>query len=172
MQYPDLFIDGYRNAHGNTVDETRIKFIKQKVEDLSIGLLTTEREAINNLFLKMFPRLNEAFENMSHPDSQHTLWYINKRICSPHYFPRYFAMSLAKGDLSDLEFEQFLKQMELQKDEKEAYKAFTTVIEKSEISNVMRYLRTRTRTFSYQVGQVFMQVPFVPVAQLDEKKII
>lgn len=153
IQHPNLFLDGYRNAYNNDVAEARIKSIKQQLEDLSIDLLTVEKEAINGLLLKVFPRLREAFENMSYPDSQFTLWYINKRVCSQHYFHRYFTMSLAKGDLSDLEFDQFLKKLESHKNEKEAYRDFTTVIEKSEITNVMTYLRTRTRTFNYNSGR-------------------
>ncbi|XUM19822.1 hypothetical protein ACRAVF_19345 [Bradyrhizobium oligotrophicum S58] len=57
---------------------------------------------------QMFPRMMGAFGNTWYGNEWETTWASERRICSPRYFDRYFALRLPDGRISDTEFLNFV----------------------------------------------------------------
>lgn len=56
----------------------------------------------------LFPRLESVFGNTGYTSDWDDRWAKEQRVCSEHYFARYFSYSVPTGDVSDLEIERFL----------------------------------------------------------------
>ncbi|GBQ81296.1 KAP family P-loop NTPase fold protein [Asaia bogorensis] len=61
------------------------------------------KDALKNLF----PMLEWAFGGTHYADNFHNQWSAEKRACSPRYFPRYFELQTAAGELSERDFVAF-----------------------------------------------------------------
>lgn len=61
---------------------------------------TTVRDTLKNLF----PQLEWAFGGTHYGDDWYQQWLAAKRVCSPRYFPRYFELQTAAGELSERGF--------------------------------------------------------------------
>ncbi|MEQ6327179.1 P-loop NTPase fold protein [Pseudomonas chengduensis] len=57
---------------------------------------------------ELFPPLEWAFGGTNYGDGFHLNWLAAKRVCSPRYFPRYFELQTALGELSERRFTEFL----------------------------------------------------------------
>nr|WP_311527643.1 P-loop NTPase fold protein [uncultured Ralstonia sp.] len=62
------------------------------------------RDAIKNLF----PPLEWAYGGTNYADDFRLTWLNAKRVCSPRYFPRYFELQTAAGEMSERRFVAFL----------------------------------------------------------------
>ena len=67
------------------------------------------RELASDALKALFPQLEWAFGGTVYGDSSHQRWLAEKRICSPRYFPRYFELQTAAGDISERDFVSFLE---------------------------------------------------------------
>lgn len=56
----------------------------------------------------LFPPLEWAFGGTNYSDGWHLKWIAAKRVCSSRYFPRYFELQTAAGELSESGFVSFL----------------------------------------------------------------
>jgi predicted KAP-like P-loop ATPase len=65
---------------------------------------STAREAIKELF----PQLEWAYGGTNYGDGWLDRWLKAKRVCSARFFPRYFELQTAEGELSERGFEDFL----------------------------------------------------------------
>lgn len=57
---------------------------------------------------ELFPPLEWAFGGTNYGDGFHLKWVAAKRVCSPRYFPRYFELQTAIGEMSERRFAEFL----------------------------------------------------------------
>lgn len=52
----------------------------------------------------LFPTLEWAFGGNNYAENFHKQWLAEKRVCSPRYFPRYFELQTAAGEMSERNF--------------------------------------------------------------------
>jgi predicted KAP-like P-loop ATPase len=107
---PKYFIDTY--SEKDKQNEGKKEAVKEAFERLTANFSPTGKQAIKNLLIELFPLLKEAFLNYS-MSGFYIEWYQQKKICSPFYFNRYFTYSVIKGEISDIEFDKFLANVEV-----------------------------------------------------------
>jgi hypothetical protein len=67
------------------------------------------RELARDALKAMFPPLEWAFGGTNYGDGFHKRWLAEKRVCSSRYFPRYFELQTAAGEMSERDFVTFLE---------------------------------------------------------------
>jgi predicted KAP-like P-loop ATPase len=74
-----------------------------------LEVVPEERRAIaRDTVNELFPPLEWAFGGTNYGDGFHLNWLAAKRVCSPRYFPRYFELQTALGEMSERRFVEFL----------------------------------------------------------------
>lgn len=74
-----------------------------------LEIVPEERRVIARDALKaLFPPLEWAYGGTNYADGFHLRWLTAKRVCSPRYFPRYFELQTAVGEMSERRFVAFL----------------------------------------------------------------
>ena len=82
---------------------------KEEAERL-LDIVSEKRRAIAQDTLKdLFPNLEWAYGGTSYAEGFHREWQAAKRVCSARYFPRYFELQTAIGELSERRFVAFLE---------------------------------------------------------------
>ncbi|MEA9992921.1 P-loop NTPase fold protein [Pseudomonas sp. 10B1] len=77
--------------------------------DRFLEVVPEERRAIARDTIKeLFPPLEWAFGGTNYSEGFHLNWLAAKRVCSPRYFPRYFELQTALGEISERRFVEFL----------------------------------------------------------------
>lgn len=116
--YPDLYVfiqdeshfffDSYDNAYNRNINREEIK--KQFLECISTKANIPKEQETNvlELLIFLFPRLKELLNNHFNMQFNETV-LRERKIGSSYYFRRYFAYVVLKGEISDVEFEQFMK---------------------------------------------------------------
>jgi hypothetical protein len=104
---PDLFL------HSDVVAAERDNARRQRVGELIDGALggivaEDKRRVRTGLLETLFPRLR----NMGYGSDWDAAWEQEQRICSKHYFNRYFTYSVPPGDISDLDVGRLLTALE------------------------------------------------------------
>lgn len=66
------------------------------------------RPFAREVITQLFPQLEWAFGGTSYGDGWLDRWLKEKRVCSARFFPRYFELQTAEGELSERGFEEFL----------------------------------------------------------------
>ncbi|MCG8806494.1 hypothetical protein G1K75_12615 [Tenacibaculum finnmarkense] len=107
---PEYFIESYQNSYTNTKDNDKVEEFKNKTEELNKALSKKEKKSILSLIKLLFPYVKEALENYSYRN-QNLNWEKEKRIVSPKYFNRYFIYSIAKDDISDIYFDEYISSL-------------------------------------------------------------
>ena len=116
--YPDLygfiqdksnyFFDSYDNAYNRNINREEIK--KQFLDYISSSANISKEDEPNvlQLLIFLFPRLNELLSNSFNMQFGETV-VREKKIGAYSYFKRYFAYSVLKDEISDVEFDAFLQ---------------------------------------------------------------
>jgi hypothetical protein len=74
-----------------------------------LDVVSEERRGVTQDALKeLFPKLGWAFGDSYYGDDFNQRWLAEKRVCSPRFFPRYFELQTAAGELSERDFGAFL----------------------------------------------------------------
>ncbi|KWH26261.1 NTPase [Burkholderia multivorans] len=74
-----------------------------------LKLVPDERRAAARDALKaLFPPIEWAFGGTTYSNGSHVRWLAEKRVCSARYFPRYFELQTAAGEMSERRFVEFL----------------------------------------------------------------
>ncbi|MFL6635832.1 MAG: P-loop NTPase fold protein, partial [Massilia sp.] len=74
-----------------------------------LELVAKERQGIVRDALKdLFPPLEWAYGGTRYADGSHLKWLAAKRVCTERYFPRYFELQTAPGEMSESRFMAFL----------------------------------------------------------------
>jgi hypothetical protein len=66
------------------------------------------RVVARNTLKDLFPPLEWAYGGTNYADDLHLSWLTAKRVCTPRYFPRYFELQTAVGEMSESRFAAFL----------------------------------------------------------------
>ncbi len=96
----------------------------------------------------LFPRLSD----MGYGDEWDIIWENEQRICSRHYFDRYFTYSVPPGDVPDLEVTQLLESL-ARPDAPEVDEALKSFSERSAIPQLIRKLRIREESVDPRVAR-------------------
>lgn len=117
--YPNLYSEIRLNPEYFLLEElsrdtSRVEVIKKHIVNIVESALEKDNEkdynSVFSLLQDLFPRIATVNSNTYYPSDWDIAWQRKKKICSRDYFERYFIYSIPKGDLSDIKFEQFLKQ--------------------------------------------------------------
>jgi len=109
-QNPELFVDTYlfREVHRRDGNGK----LKEAIKAGYIGLQPDEAEAFNELILYLFPLLESVFRNVSYGSEGAERWRKQKRLCSGHYFNRYFYYTVPSNDIPDVSIEELFNTIE------------------------------------------------------------
>ncbi|MBP0611593.1 AAA family ATPase [Chryseobacterium sp. cx-311] len=119
--YPDLyafireksnfFFDSYDSTYNRNINREEIKkrFLEQIANAAHIK--PDEQSNVLNLLIFLFPRLNELLNNSFNMQFGETV-VREKKIGAYQYFKRYFAYTVLKGEISDISFDEFFKNLQ------------------------------------------------------------
>lgn len=99
---PECFLKGGFTEHYEA--EMHEKLLAEVLNQSLKGMSDAEKVKIHNLLHTLFPRMR----NTSYDSGWDRRWAREQRICSDHYFKRYFAYDVPSGDVADLEVVRFL----------------------------------------------------------------
>ena len=75
-----------------------------------LGTASEERRSVaKDALIDLFPPLEWAFGGTTYADGFHPKWLSVKRTCTSRYFPRYFELQTAAGEMSESRFIAFLE---------------------------------------------------------------
>ncbi len=103
--YPEKFTG--RELMSSRIDQLRMfheAWIAQVAEE--------DREAVKALLSRLFPKLENVWENLGFDRPLEATWRKQLRICSPEIFPIYFHLSLPPGTISHGEIMAILSQID------------------------------------------------------------
>ncbi|MFZ5449296.1 MAG: KAP family NTPase [Thermodesulfobacteriota bacterium] len=103
--YPEKFTG--RELMSSKIDQLRAfheSWITQVAEE--------DREAVKALLSRLFPKLENVWENLGFDRPLEALWRKQLRICSPEIFPIYFQLALPPGTISHGEIRAILSQVD------------------------------------------------------------
>ncbi|KML04088.1 MULTISPECIES: KAP family P-loop NTPase fold protein [Burkholderia] len=66
------------------------------------------RDVVRAALKDLFPTLEWAYGGTNYADDFHRQWLAEKRVCTSRYFPRYFELQTAVGEMSERRFVDFL----------------------------------------------------------------
>ncbi|RYL93414.1 NTPase [Sporolactobacillus sp. THM7-4] len=104
-----LFLNDATSGYGYDRDLKEKERRKERIEGALKEFTHEEMEQIKDLLCYLFPKLNNIFRNVTYGREWEQEWSIKQRICSPHYFQRYFTYAITKKDVSDLVINNLLK---------------------------------------------------------------
>lgn len=136
---PHFFIDSYDNLGGRR-NEEKVKELNVQFEKLGTSLSLQEKKSIKYLLIRLFPRLNEGFNNSYVQDGEN-LWAKEKNIGSAKYFNRYFLYSVPDNEISDVYFENFINSLKDKsiKNRNKELKDILDLVDSSEFLNKLSY---------------------------------
>jgi predicted KAP-like P-loop ATPase len=83
---------------------------RRAVERLMDTVPEESRDLARDALKELFPTLEWAFGGTSYGNDWHQGWVAEKRICTSRFFPRYFELQTAMGELSESGFVHFLEE--------------------------------------------------------------
>lgn len=149
---PDFFIGSYSIRYSGSNDQEKRNFFKEKFEKLGINLSRKQKECIEDLLQELFPVLKEVFSNYSYGNSRAINWNKYKNIASANYFNRYFSYTTINGEISDVEFDDFLANVE-SNTIKEISSRIKYFVSSSTPQTFLHKLRIWEEDFSWEVGK-------------------
>lgn len=117
-------------------DRGRREAEKAAAEQL-LALVSAERRDIaRDVLRNLFPTLEWAYDGMEYSDEFQLVWIGEKRVCTTRYFPRYFELQTASGEISESDFVAFLNASETRE-------GLTTAIDAVEAEGLLTSLVAR-----------------------------
>lgn len=98
-----LVLQGSRSA-GDSGNQKAKVAAEQLLELASVERRVIAKDLLKNLF----PPLEWAYGGTNYSDGHRAVWLTEKRACTGRYFPRYFELQTAAGELSEHRFVAFL----------------------------------------------------------------
>lgn len=93
----------------NAVNERRQEVVKESVEQLLNKVPEERRLVARDTLKELFPPLEWALGGTHYDGGFRSQWLVAKRVCSSRYFPRYFELQTALGEVSERQFVEFLE---------------------------------------------------------------
>ncbi|MXV16543.1 KAP family P-loop NTPase fold protein [Hufsiella ginkgonis] len=136
----EYFVGSYEHfGIGN--DQQKINNLKANFEELGKNLSKNNQANIIDLLSNLFPNLDTVYGNFHFSDDNKNDWYVAKRIVSPQYFDRYFSYAVIEGDISDIEFDNLLKNLSTNTSQQVADQ-IREIISRSDTGTLLQKLRS------------------------------
>jgi predicted KAP-like P-loop ATPase len=91
--YPEKFT-------GRDLMSSKIEQLRMFHENWIVQITEEDREAVKGLLSRLFPKLENVWENLGFDRPLEATWRKQLRICSPDIFPIYFHLALPLGTIS------------------------------------------------------------------------
>lgn len=143
------FVGSYKEFITHGRDQAKIDQLNKHLEELGKDLPSEQRSQIRNLLTDLFPTLNTVFGNFWQNEGEENDWYRNKKIGSAKYFDRYFSYAVIEGDISDIEFGDFMNGVAGRTDE-ENLQLINEILEGSVPGNLIAKLRSREENIEWE----------------------
>lgn len=86
----------------------RREVVEAAVQKLLESVPESRRALARETVKQLFPSIEWALGGPRYGDGVHTQFLAAKRVCSPRFFPRYFELQTALGEISERRFVEFL----------------------------------------------------------------
>lgn len=93
------------HAIGRVKNKEEIKSIINSAIDIYSA---EKKQAALDILQKLFPQLQDLYINTTYPEDAYERWTVEKKICTPKYFDRYFSYTVEEGDIPDNYFKQMI----------------------------------------------------------------
>jgi len=77
-------------------------------EQLLTRVNAERRDIVRDALKDLFPPLQWAYDRMEYGGEFQRIWLGEKRVCTMRYFPRYFELQTAPGEMSESDFVSFV----------------------------------------------------------------
>ncbi|MCP4228589.1 MAG: hypothetical protein GY771_00370, partial [bacterium] len=120
--YPDIYFDIYKQRDyliGSSDDaffDSPTGNVNDRIKALWKGSNENDADTTKTICARLFPRVSFVFEGEQYGSKLEISWIKDKRICSEHYFDKYFTFVAPAGKLSDKEFDRIIKKVLEKKD--------------------------------------------------------
>lgn len=141
----NLFTSEYVNSYRLQKDDSKIKKAKIQIDELLNN--SNNSEDILPLLKSLFPQLNEIYSNTILHHNVHNEWYLQKRICSPKYFDRYFTFSISEGEIPDIIFDNLMRTIK-DKTDKELSEQFNELIQSYDMDEFLFKVQSNAKVLS------------------------
>lgn len=101
----DMFSGSYDNDRYANPSKEDLQAFHNKWLDKQPGV---KKEVLKNLLMRMFSKVNSAFENIGYPYSWESTWRKELKICSKDIFPLYFSFNIPQGEMTNTEMSETL----------------------------------------------------------------
>ena len=108
----------------------------------SLGLSEAEEKGLIDLLQSLFPRTKRS----RYPEEWEDIWSKEKRICSSHYFDRFFSYAVKSNDVSDYSLDEVLKLDTIS--QVEFNENFQALLSPKNAAKLISKLRSREKTIS------------------------
>jgi hypothetical protein len=108
------FVKSYESVRigsDNKANEERKENSKKDFQEVTKVYPSEEQKLIKELLIDLFPLFRQVFQGIGYGENSFAKWHDEKRIGSPDYFNRYFAYTVIKGEISDIEYENFIDEV-------------------------------------------------------------
>jgi predicted KAP-like P-loop ATPase len=156
IKHNSNYFTGSYHLYENTKDEDKIKAFRTQTDELNKELNQNERFHISDLLSYLFPTLNTIYENDELSDRARNKAYANKRIASSYYFDRYFSYTVIIGDISDIEFDELIRNGLLQNIDKVAQN-MRDMIRKTDPGNFIFKLRSKETNLEWDKSKTLVK---------------
>lgn len=148
---PIFFIGDKENfLFGN--DAEKKEDLKNRLDKLSQNKSLIEKEKIRFILTDLFPKLSSLYNTYNNSVENKNEWFVKKRICSDQYFKRYFSYCVIEGEVSDIQFEDFLNQLKTKSIDDLVVIALD-ILKNSKADNFIQKLRSKESSFSWEDGK-------------------
>lgn len=139
--HSELFLTDTTGMRSSRIGQGKDRDQIAKAVDFFLqSLPKTEADAVKEIWKQLFPQYRYVVGNVSYREDKWRDWYRQKRICSGAYFERYFTYVVREGDISDIQFQLLLDDLE-ELPVEECAKRLNLLFAGSEVSNIVFKLR-------------------------------
>lgn len=101
---PDTFAGYADGAIAGTSADRQKRFVNELLDQTE----EARKDAVKQLLIRLFPRVEAIWENVIYGANSLTHWSRGRRVCHPDMFPIYFRLAVPEGSISNAEMKAFL----------------------------------------------------------------
>lgn len=151
------FIGSYTNAYDRSSNNQKKDEIKEHLQNIGKKLSKSANENVKTLLSNLFPNLDSVFGNYFFSNDTFDEWYLNKRIVSTKYFDRYFSYTVLEGDISDIEFEQLINNINAGESVENITKYIKSILSKTTPDNFLLKIRSREKELTWNQSKILIK---------------
>ncbi len=151
------FIGSYTNSYDRSSNNQKKDEIKAHIETLGKNLSRVTNENVITLLSNLFPNLDSVFGNYFFSNDTFDEWYLKKRIVSTKYFDRYFSYTVLEGDISDIEFERLINNIDAGDTVENITSLIKSILSKTTSDNFLLKIRSREKELNWEQSTIFVR---------------